>query len=380
MPAPAHSTATVAARGAARSVPHEKARRYYVDNQAQGSGTGDSLTPFRSIQEAAGAAGPGDTVLVRPGIYTGGERVVSVTRSGLPGALITFLSEHRWKAVVDGREGQSLEAWYFGSGVSYVRVEGFEIRNFYEHAFDTYGGGVHDLIIARNRVHHIGRHCTDTSNGRTGASLGAQPRIFKLPGNLWYHSGRRAPGAPGCPPTTRYYQNHDHGIYIADADDITIINNVFFRFSRGWAIHRYYSRGTSSRGLLIANNTFTGPNPYRPGQVILATPTSDLRVENNIFHAPQAAALYFENARFSGGVVRHNMVHGGAIRAGRPRGVAFTRNREDTDPKFAEGGVRLGADSPALDAGRSLPEVPHDADGIRRPQGSGYDLGAYERQ
>jgi Right handed beta helix region len=380
MPAPVHSTTTVAASGAARSERQEKGRRYYVDSRGPDSGTGDSLTPFRSIQEAAGAAGPGDTVLVRPGIHTGGERVVSLTRSGLPGAWITFRSEHRWKAVVDGREGQSKEAWYFGPGLGYVRVEGFEIRGFSEHAFDTYGGGVHDLILARNHVHHIGRNCTDTSNGRTGASLGAGARRVILDGNLWHDIGRLAPGEQGCSPKTRYYQNHDHGIYVADADDITIINNVFHSFSRGWAIHRYHSRGHSSQGLLIANNTFTGANPYRPGQVILATPTSDLRVENNIFHAPQAAALYFENVRFPGGVVRHNMVHGGGIRVGRPRGVAFSRNREDTDPKFADGGVRLSELSPAIDAGRLLPEVPHDAEGNRRPQGSGYDLGAYERQ
>jgi len=372
--------------GAVTSLPAATARpvegrRYYVDSRAPTAGTGDSLSPFASIQEAAAAAGPADTVLVRPGSYTGGDRVVALTRSGLPAAWITFRSEQRWKAVIDGRQGRSVEAWYFGPGVGYVRVEGFEIRGFSEHAFDTYGGEVHDLVIAQNRVHHIGRNCTDTSNGRTGASLGAGTRRVTFDGNLWHDIGRLAPGEQECTPKTRYYQNHDHGIYIADADEITIINNVFYGFSRGWAIHRYHSRGAPSRGLLIANNTFTGSNPYRPGQIILATPTLDLRIENNIFHAPNAAALYFENVRFEGGVVAHNLVHEGAIRVGRPRGVTFTRNREYTDPKFGEGsGVRPGRDSPAIDAGRPLPQVPHDAEGIRRPQGSGYDLGAYERQ
>ncbi|HEX2251559.1 MAG TPA: right-handed parallel beta-helix repeat-containing protein [Gemmatimonadales bacterium] len=381
MPAPAHSAPVVVAPVTAGPDPSVKGRRYYVDSRGLDSATGDSTAPFRSIQQAAAVAGPGDTILVRPGIYTGADRVVSLTRSGRPGAWITFLSEHRWKAIVDGRDGQSMEAWYFGPGVGHIRVEGFEIRGFYEHAFDTYGGDVHDLIIARNRVHHIGRNCTDTSNGRTGASLGAGTRRVILDGNLWHDIGRLAPGEQGCSPKTRYYQNHDHGIYVADADDITIINNVFYAFSRGWAIHRYHSRGTSSRGLLIANNTFTGRNPYRPGQIILATPTSQLRIENNIFDAPQVAALYFESVRFSGGVVQHNMVHGGGIRVGRPRGIGFARNREHTDPRFTGGGdVRLGADSPAIDAGRSLPEVPHDAEGVRRPKGAGYDLGAYERQ
>jgi hypothetical protein len=354
--------------------------RYYVDPRGSDSSTGSSSAPFRTIQRAAEKAGPGDTVLVRAGRYTGAERIVSVSRSGRSDAWVTFLSEERGRAVVDGRRGQSAEGWYFGPQVAYIRVEGFEIRDLSEHAFDTYGGGVHDLVIAKNRVHHIGRNCTDTSNGRTGASLGAGTRRVTFDGNLWHDIGRLAPGEQGCRPQTEHYQNHDHGIYVADADEIAIINNVFIGFGRGWAVHRYSSRGTPSRGLLIANNTFVGANPYRPGQVILATPTADLRIENNIFFAPQSAALYFENFAFPNGVVRQNLVYGGAVLLGPPRGLTISGNREGSDPEFrGKDDYRLTAGSPAVDAGRALPEVPHDADGVRRPRGAGYDLGAYER-
>jgi hypothetical protein len=354
--------------------------RYYVDPRGSDSSTGSSSAPFRTIQRAAEKASPGDTVLVRAGRYTGAERIVSVSRSGRSGAWITFLSEERGRAVVDGRKGQSAEGWYFGPQVAYIRVEGFEIMDLSEHAFDTYGGGVHDLVIARNRVHHIGRNCTDTSNGRTGASLGAGTRRVTFDGNLWHDIGRLAPGEQGCRPETEHYQNHDHGIYVADADEIAIINNVFIGFGRGWAVHRYSSRGTRSRGLLIANNTFVGANPYRPGQVILATPTADLRIENNIFFAPQSAALYFENFAFPNGVVRQNLVYGGAVLLGPPRGLTISGNREGSDPEFrGKDDFRLAAGSPAIDAGRALPQVTHDADGVRRPQGAGYDLGAYER-
>jgi hypothetical protein len=354
--------------------------RYYVDPSGSDSGGGTSAAPFRTIQRAADVAGPGDTVLVGPGAYTGSGRVVSITQSGTPGAWITFLSEQKWKAVIDGREGTSLEGWYFGPGVGYVRVEGFEIRDLYEHAFDTYGGGVHDLLIVQNHVHHIGRNCTDTHNGRTGASLGASSRRVTLDGNVWHDIGRFAPGENGCSPKTEYYQNHDHGIYVADADEIVITNNVFYNFRRGWAVHRYYSRGSVAHGLLIANNTFVGKNPYREGQIILATPTAGLRVENNIFHSPHSAALFFENVRFPGGTVRYNMVSGGVMTVGRPRGLTISRNWERTEPGFVEGSdFRLATDSPAIDAGLPLTEVPHDADGVPRPRGRGHDLGAYER-
>lgn len=353
--------------------------RYYVAPGGSDSNPGGSNSPFRTLQRAADVAGAGDTVVVRPGTYTGGSRMVSVSRSGAPGSPITFLSERRWGAVLDGRD-QSLVAWYFDVGVGHIRVEGFEIRGLREHGFDFYGGGVHDITIVRNQVHHVGRNCTDTNNGRTGASLGAGARRVTFDGNIWHHIGRFAPGEQGCSPRTEYYKNHDHGIYVADADGVTIKNNIFYGFARGWPVHRYSSRDVVVHGLTIVNNTFAGQNPYREGQIILASPTEGLRIENNIFHGPNTAALYFENLRFPAASVRHNMVSGGVMKVGRPRGVTFSRNWERTDPRLRElPDFRLRYDSPAIDAGLPLAEVPVDADGVTRPRGAGYDLGAYER-
>ncbi|HEY0351799.1 MAG TPA: right-handed parallel beta-helix repeat-containing protein, partial [Gemmatimonadales bacterium] len=284
------------------------------------------------------------------------------------------------QAVLDGRNGQSHEAWYFGPQVGYVRVEGFEITDLQEHAFDTYGGGVHDLLIARNHVHHIGRNCTDTSNGRTGASLGDRTYRVTFDGNVWHDIGRFAPGENGCSPRSQYYQNHDHAIYVADADEITIKNNVFYNLARGWAVHRYFSRGSPSHGLTIVNNTFAGPNPYRAGQIILATPTTGLRIENNIFYAPEEAALYFEDLEFPGASVRNNMTYGAGTKVGRPSGVTLGRNWERTDPRLVGGtDFHLRPDSPAIDVALPNPEITHDADGVTRPRGAGPDLGAYER-
>jgi parallel beta helix pectate lyase-like protein/pectate lyase-like protein len=353
--------------------------RYYVDPKGLDSNPGTRVAPFKTIQRAADVAGPGDTVVVKPGRYTGPDRIVSVSRGGASGDWLTFMSERTGEAVLDGRNGLSLEAWYFGPQVGYVRVEGFEIHGLQEHGFDTYGGGVHDLLIARNHVHHIGRNCTDTSNGRTGASLGEGTSRVIFDGNVWHDIGRYAPGESGCNPANQYYQNHDHGIYVADADEISIRNNVFYNFARGWAVHRYFSRGSQSNGLTIVNNTFAGANPYREGQIILATPTAGLRIENNIFYSPKEAALYFENLKFPGASVRNNLTYRGITKLGRPKGVTFGGNWENTDPRIVGGtDFRLRSDSPAIDAGLPHPEVTHDADGVPRPRGAGYDIGAYE--
>jgi hypothetical protein len=372
---PVSSTPAVTAR--ARTT---LAVRYYVDPKGADSNPGTSAAPFKTIQRAADVAGPGDTVVVKPGRYTGPDRIVSINRGGAPRDWLIFRSERTGGAVLDGRNGESHEAWYFGPEVGYVRVEGFEITGFQEHGFDTYGGGVHDLLIARNHVHHIGRNCTNTSNGRTGASLGEGTYRVTFDGNVWHDIGRFAPGESGCSPANQYYENHDHGIYVADADEITITNNVFYNFARGWAVHRYFSRGSVSHGLTIVNNTFAGQNPYRPGQIILATPTTELRIENNIFYAPQEAALYFESLEFPGASVRNNMTYGAVTKVGRPKGVTFAKNWEQTDPRIVGGtDFRLRSDSPAIDAGLTDPEITHDADGAPRPRGTRYDLGAYER-
>jgi Right handed beta helix region/Protein of unknown function (DUF1565) len=353
---------------------------YYVAPTGSDDSPGTARQPFRTIQKAADLASAGDTVFVRPGTYTGGARIVSMSRPGAPGRPITFLSERKWEAVLDGRNGGSREAWYFGPGVAYITINGFEVRDLEEHAFDFYGGGVHDILIIRNHVHHVGRNCTDTRNGRTGASIGAGAYRITFDGNVWHHIGRFGPGEQGCSPRTKYYQNHDHGIYVADASQVVIQNNIFYAFERGWPVQRYSSAESRSRGLAIVNNTFAGRNPYREGHIILATSTDDLRIENNIFHGPNTAALYFENLRFSGAQVRYNMISGAVLRLGKPRGVEFSRNWEKTEPRFREPtDFRLRYDSPAVDAGMAQPDVRHDADGVSRPRGAGYDLGAYER-
>jgi parallel beta helix pectate lyase-like protein/pectate lyase-like protein len=373
-------TAGVASEPGPAELSASAAGVYYVSPTGSDGNVGTASAPFRTIQKAADAAGPGDTVIVRPGIYTGGSRIVSLEKAGEPDAWITFRSERNGEAILDGRNDKSQEGWSFGRGVGYVRVEGFELRNLQEHGFDFYGGGVHDIAVVRNHVHHVGRNCTDTSNGRTGASLGAGASRITFDGNLWHDIGRFKPGENGCYPRTQYYKNHDHGIYVADADEITIRNNVFRAFSRGWAIHRYSSSGWQSRKLVIQHNTFVGANPYREGQIILATPTSELSVENNIFHRPKSAAISFEDLEFSAATVRHNMIYGGVTKLGRPTGVTFSRNWENTDPRLVSAtDVHLQSNSPAIDAGLPLAEVAQDADGVARPRGAGYDLGAYER-
>ena len=75
--------------------------KLYVDIQSERDGDGSRKAPFRSIQEAAKTACPGDTVIVAPGVY---REYVNPPRSGKENARITFVSEKPLGAVITGAE------------------------------------------------------------------------------------------------------------------------------------------------------------------------------------------------------------------------------------------------------------------------------------
>ena len=103
--------------GLAGTVEQARAAVYVVDQAAPGAAdtnTGTEEKPFKTVQHAADAAKPGDTVYVMAGRYN--ERI-KVKTSGTEGQPITFEAMPRRSAIVGG----------FDLDASYIRVEGFEI-------------------------------------------------------------------------------------------------------------------------------------------------------------------------------------------------------------------------------------------------------------
>ena len=74
---------------------------YYVDINAPLHGQGTQEAPFRTIQEAAAVAQPGDEVLVAPGIY---REYVDPANAGTEDARITYRSTEPLGAVITGAE------------------------------------------------------------------------------------------------------------------------------------------------------------------------------------------------------------------------------------------------------------------------------------
>ena len=134
---------------------------FYVATTGNDSNPGTPAAPWRTIQHAADAARAGSTVNVRGGIY---EELVSINASGnASDGFITLRSYPGETAILEAAHLTPPER----GGVltihnqSYLRIEGFEIRNFRtaEHrlaplGIDVNGAGSH-IELLKNNVHNI---------------------------------------------------------------------------------------------------------------------------------------------------------------------------------------------------------------------------------
>jgi hypothetical protein len=117
--------------------------------------------PWRTIQHAADAATAGSTINVRGGTYA--ERVTINVSGSAHDGYVTFQSYPGETAILDGDrltpEGRS--ALLLIQNKSYVRIQGFEIRNYRTNdrrrtpmGVSVLGGSSH-IELVKNNVHHI---------------------------------------------------------------------------------------------------------------------------------------------------------------------------------------------------------------------------------
>jgi len=134
---------------------------FYVSTAGSDSNPGSESAPWRTVQHAADTAHAGSTVNVRGGVY---EELVTINASGnASDGFITFRSYPGETAVLDAEHftPSGRQAVLTIHNQSYVRIEGFEIRNFHtaEHrlaplGISVMGAGSH-IELLKNNVHHI---------------------------------------------------------------------------------------------------------------------------------------------------------------------------------------------------------------------------------
>lgn len=126
---------------------------YYVDaGAANDSGNGSAGSPKKYIGSGVALLAPGDTLIIRDGVYTGANNFIgdyaspqAWPPSGSAGAFTTIRAEHVGQAVMDGQYNNP--PFYTGNHttkLNYVHVDGIHFRRGNGGVFTIYGD--HDWI------------------------------------------------------------------------------------------------------------------------------------------------------------------------------------------------------------------------------------------
>lgn len=139
------------------------AATYYVATSGHDTNAGTLSAPWRSVQKAANTLAPGDTVLVRDGIYP--EAVVVNVSGNAAAGPVTFQNYPGETPVVDGAglivpDGNA--GLFLITDRRHVTIQGFEIRNYQTNSRSLVPAGIwisgaaHSINIISNRIHDIG--------------------------------------------------------------------------------------------------------------------------------------------------------------------------------------------------------------------------------
>ncbi|MBI2557718.1 DUF1565 domain-containing protein [Candidatus Woesearchaeota archaeon] len=352
---------------------------YYVATTGSDSNPGTITAPFRTIQKAADVVSSGDMVLVMPGTYN---NPVTTNKHGTASARIRFVSQQKWGAKI-----QTAGVPYIWTNkADYVNIEGFDISGDGKIGILNYAS--HTQVLG-NHVHHLGRaDCGDWGTGDMGAAIdtagsgATSPRDATdndIIGNLVHDHSYNCPRVSGI--------SGAHGIYHGYGSGI-ISNNIVYRVM-SYGFHLYHHPyNTDIVNNIAFNNRAAGFIVGSDGGV--GSTVHDIYVANNIFYDNDwvGIAVYglgsgSSNIRFNNNLLYGNSQGYGFNYGGSPDLVTISGDVL-ADPQFVNyqpdgsGDYHLKPTSPAIDKGIAFTKISEDFDGVQRPVGSAYDIGAYE--
>jgi hypothetical protein len=328
---------------------------YYVSPSGSDLNNGSAESPFATIQKAANVATAGASVHVLPGTYN----TVTVNNSGTATAPITFISDTKWGAKIVGSGNGSTKSYLIRNNGSYVHIVGFDMS----------GKGVTDGVDNFGSYNLIqGNHIHDMTNIKCSGSPGGAGLGDDAGTNNTYDSN--VVNNIGDYPTKCDYV---HAIYVDDTGDI-VTNNIAYN-NVGNGLYTNHSTGS----VLFANNLSYANKEYGVG--INGSASGNI-VENNILIGNGIAGIKTWSGTSNTQILNNDLYSNPTNFI--LNGSAIQSNNLTSDPKLVNyqpdgsGDYHLTATSPVIDAGIANGAPVVDYDGNSRPQGNGFDIGAYE--
>lgn len=413
---------------------------YYVSLAGNDSNAGTSARPWRTIQKAANTMTAGDTVIVAAGRYPehvqvtrSGQSGAAITYQAEGTVVMSGFTVRANHITIRGFEiTDTPSSWTDGNGVfvegSYCLIENNDIYlaahyGITLNATASNPAVTSDCVVRHNRLYNSfdcgidvrGRNHLIEGNEVWGGVTEGTPRTGDSDGIHFFGSGHiirknyihnihdgvaaSAYAHTDCFQTWEdsYHevanniiieQNRCDNIYAqtlrANGQGLMIESGAGHLVIRNNIIQAY--KGVNVNGgnnLAIVNNIFASDvlstTAYYPvGVTLVESPNTTIK--NNIFYdLPGTIIGIGDSASRLGLDVGYNLSYRSDGR--RLWGSPYLHDLWAVNPLFVdptEDDFHLQSQSPAIDAGESLPNVTDDVEGTPRPQGGGFDIGAYE--
>ena len=420
----------------------EGSNTYYVAPWGNDRNPGTIDQPWRTIQHAAETLLPGDTVYIKEGIYNervipqnSGSPGNYITYTAYPGDTVIIdgadISLPAWGGLFD----LSDKAYINISGLKIINAgpndnnagilvdncSHITIKNCYTYNTTSSGIGVWDSNNITIDGNEVVLACDD---GEQECITVANTNTFVVKNNRVHHSGPGTLGGEGIDikdgsSNGKVYKNVVHdinrlGIYVDAWDkhtynievyknivyncsgdgfcvvsekgglleNVSFYNNIAYNNEENGFSFGHYGENAPSRPLRnikVVNNVFynNGKGTWGGGISVESEDAEDIVIRNNIVSQNLIFQIQVE-VSIPNLTIDHNLIDG-------YRGYEYETNGTDYvaggGPLFVNAPAadfHLQAHSPAIDNG-SLVDAPNDDfDGTPRPQGAGYDIGAFE--
>lgn len=389
------------------------AATWHVATTGNDAAAGTDTAPWRTIQRAADAVAPGDTVIIHAGTYTG----FLVRARGTQAQPIAFVADGDVR--IDGAATADRDAVHI-EGASYVRVEGLTVTGAARAGISAldcdhitvrgnrvdanarwgiFSAFCDDLLVENNEASRSG-----TEHGIYASNSADRPVIR---GNIVWGNGMCGVHMNGdinfggdgvisgaIVENNLIYDNGTRGGSAINGDGVTgaVIRNNVLDNNHASGISLYMiDGGAPSSGNQIINNTVRMASDARWAVNIQDGSAGNVLRNNVLLHGSSTrGAIDACTGCVVGMVSEHNAVVGRFSLGGTVVDLAGWRARTGADATSFEataaalftnpaaGDLTLRAGSPAIDQGVATGAPVTDFAGVARPQGAAVDVGAYE--